>query len=333
MKSIAVLFAACAALVLSSCASHEKSYTNPLKTSEGNYIPVADPFVYGHDGVYYMTGSTALDEGFDYYTSDDMVTWKFMGSLFRPSKGHYGTSHFWAPEVKYYKGKFYLAYSSMDPESGLLLSALAVSDTPGGPFRELYAPWFNLGHSAIDCHIFVDDDETPYLYFSKNGVVNGVPFGENYAVQLSEDLSEFVGEPVLVGKVSQDWEKFDNVCNEGVFVIKKDGVYHMTYSANDTSYSRYGTGTAKAAHPLGPWVKDPENPILASDESKDVSGPGHASMVKSPGGDLYLVYHTHRTYNVPKPSWDRVVNIDKVYFDEKGGLRVKGPTRTPQVIR
>ena len=105
--------------------------------------------------------------------------------------------YFWAPEVKYYKGKFYLAYSSMDPESGLLLPALAVSDAPGGPFREMYAPWFNLGHSAIDCHIFVDDDGAPYLYFSKNGI--------NEPLRCSNTAPETSRSGIVLIKFASQW--------------------------------------------------------------------------------------------------------------------------------
>jgi hypothetical protein len=36
--------------------------------------------------------------------------------------------------------------------------------------RDLHAPWFDFGYSAIDGHIFVDDDDDkPYLCFSRNG--------------------------------------------------------------------------------------------------------------------------------------------------------------------
>lgn len=133
-----------------------------------------------------------------------------------------------------------MTYSCLEPERGVLLSCLAVSDRPEGPFEELYTPWFDLGFSAIDCDIFVDDDpqHTPYLYFSKNGNRDGYAFGENWVVRLKKDLSGFDGEPRLVSRASQPWELVNrerNRCNEGAFVFKRAGVYYMTYSANDTA--------------------------------------------------------------------------------------------------
>ncbi len=55
-------------------------------------------------------------------------------------------------ETKGRRGKFYMTYSAMNQASDppRLLIALAVSDRPDGPYRDLHAPWFDLGYSAID---------------------------------------------------------------------------------------------------------------------------------------------------------------------------------------
>ena len=175
------------AICVFGCARADKpAYTNPVLTTTGEYVAVADPFVYKHEGTYYLTGTTVQDAGFDYYTSTDLAVWEYQGSLFRKSSGHYGVAGFWAPEVKYYKGKFYLTYCALDAEKQRLLTSIAVSDTPNGPFRELHTPWFDLGYSVIDSHIFVDDDpdQTPYLFFSKNGMQDGYSYGINYVARL-----------------------------------------------------------------------------------------------------------------------------------------------------
>ena len=116
--------------------SKTATYTNPLKTVEGDTLRFGDPFMYKYGDTYYLTGTTA-ENGFDYYTSKDMVTWKYGGPLYRKSENHFGAGAFWAPEVEYYKGRFYLTYSCLDAKRGLLLSCLAVSDTPDGPFKDL----------------------------------------------------------------------------------------------------------------------------------------------------------------------------------------------------
>lgn len=88
---------------------------------------------------------------------------------------------------------------------------------------------------------------------------------------------------------------------------------------------------ATADKPLGPWVKANENPVAATNLAIGVSGPGHNSITHSPDGkELFIVYHSHAD---PKnPSGERVVNIDRLHFDDVGRLRIKGPTRSPQPI-
>ena len=216
------------AFFCSGTAVARQGYTNPVRDSNGDMVRVADPFVYRHDGVYYLIGTTRQHNGFDCYTSPDLVHWTFAGAAYTKPDGHYGSGSFWAPEVKYYNGKFYLTYSAYNPANRKLLSSLAVSDRPEGPYKDLYAPWFDFGYSAIDCHLFVDRDKahTPYLFFSRNTSIPGFASGENYVVQLTPDLSGFVGRPQMISQASQEWEMVDWAhCrgNEGPFVFYHKG--------------------------------------------------------------------------------------------------------------
>ena len=118
------------AFFCSGTAVARQGYTNPVRDSNGDMVRVADPFVYRHGGVYYLIGTTRQHNGFDCYTSPDLVHWTFAGAAYTKPDGHYGTGSFWAPEVKYYNGKFYLTYSAYNPANRKLLSSLAVSDQP-----------------------------------------------------------------------------------------------------------------------------------------------------------------------------------------------------------
>ncbi len=314
----------------------ESSYTNPLLDKDSAVLHLADPFVYKYDSLYYMTGTGGLQDGnFVCYVSSDLITWEKRGALYQKPAGHVSSSLFWAPEVKFYKGKFYLTYSCYFTDRNLMQTCLAVSDRPEGPFKDLYTPWFDLGYSAIDSHIFVDDDGIPYLYYSKNGMYDKAATGEIYVVKLKEDLSGLDGKPVFVSGASQEWERVAwerNRCNEGPSVFKRDGRYYMTYSGNDTGYEFYGVGVSTASHPLGPWVKYADNPLMTTDLSKGISSPGHNSLVEAPDGSLYIVYHRHADPHCQKPNWDRVVCMDRLYFDENGKLCTDGPTNTAQKV-
>jgi len=306
-------------------------YTNPVGDTP---LHMGDPFVIQHEGRYYLFGTNASNEGFKCWESTDLVHWVEKGWAYREADDSWAKSHYWAPEVKFHRGKFYMTYSAMSKIGGQsrLLIALAVSDKPEGPYRDLHAPWFDYGYSAIDGHIFVDDDGNSYLYFSRNGVQDGYSFGIIYGVALADDLSKPIGEPVKLMEADQPWEKVryaENRCNEGAFVLKHGGRYYMSYSANHTGFPHYGIGYATAEKPLGPWVKAAENPIAATNVDFGVSGPGHSGVTQSPDGkEMFIVYHTHA--DAEKPSDDRVVNIDRMGFDESGKLKITGPTRSPQ---
>jgi GH43 family beta-xylosidase len=295
---------------------------------------MGDPFVIQHNGTYYLFGTNASNEGFKCWESTDLVHWAEKGWAYRETDDSWAKSHYWAPEVEFFQGKFYMTYSAMNKTSDppRLLIALAVSDKPEGPYRDVHAPWLDFGYSAIDGHIFVDDDGEPYLYFSRNGVQDGYSFGIMYGVALADDLSKPIGEPVKLMEADQPWEKVryaENRCNEGAFVLKHGGRYCMTYSANHTGFPHYGIGYATADKPLGPWVKAKENPIAATNVDIGVSGPGHSCITRSPDGtEMFIVYHTHA--DAQKPSGDRVVNIDRIDFDDSDKLEIVGPTRSPQ---
>lgn len=316
------------------------TYQNPLMQG---HLLMGDPFVLRHDSTYYLYGTNAPGRGFITWTSRDLVHWDSLGFAYERTDSSYGQSNFWAPEVFYYPPheRFYLVYTTKHDKESPLNICLAQSERPEGPFKDLYTPWIDIeGWGRIDGHVFVDEDGTPFLYFDKVGVVGkpwekpstGYLYGLLYAVQLHPDLSSAVGEPVLCVQADQDWENPQSMhsrCNEGAYVLKHQGQYYLTYSANHYADPAYGIGYATASHPLGPWTKNPDNPLMATDSLRQFSGPGHNSFTTSPnGGELFMVYHAHADWQ--HPSGKRTVNIDRVHFDAAGRLVLEGPSRSAQ---
>jgi len=312
------------------------TYTNPV-----GGMTMGDPFVLYHDGLYYLVG-TAGRGGFLYWTSPNLVDWTEAGYAYVRPADHWGSRSFWAPEIRQYRGKFYMTYSCQPADQKGYRICLAVADSPAGPFVDLYAPWFDIGWSCIDADLFVDDDGTPYLYFDKVGVVGnphaqpstGYLYGVIYVARLKEDLSGLAGEPVLCIQADQPWEDPESMkvrCNEGAFVFKHGDTYYMTYSSGHYASPRYGIGYATAKSPLGPWTKARNNPLAVTDSSIGVSGPGHNSVTVSPDGtELFMVYHAHA--DPEHPGGRRTVNIDRLVIDQDGTLRLIGPTRSPQPL-
>jgi len=317
-----------------------RTYVNPV----GGKVNMGDPFVLRYGDRYYLYGTTAGD-GFKCWRSSNLVDWQPAGYAYKAGHRSWGGKTFWAPEVVYYKGKFYMVFSCQPAKDKEFTAriCLAVSDRPEGPFKDFRAPLFDDAGSYIDGHIFIDEDGSAYLFFDKVGTVgdawsegaNGYLYGIIYGVRLKDDLTGITGEPVKCLEVDQRWELGWSAgqprtrCDEGACVFKHDGKYYMTYSANYYADPNYGIGYATAAAPLGPWTKSKDNPMVRKDTSIGVSGPGHNSVTISPDGkELFMVYHTHADPN--RPSGERVVNIDRLVFDKDGKLKLIGPTRSGQ---
>jgi len=305
------------------------TYVNPV----GGDIRMGDPFVLYDNGTYTLVGTNYRD-GFEAFTSPDLVRWQSAGIIWRDDTGAC-RRNYWAPELHRYRGQYVLIFScQIDGPAGppTFRLGLAVADRPTGPYRTLKLPWFDTFGSTIDAHLFLDDGR-PYLFFDRVGSTDGVIWGRIFVVELDATLERALHEPVFVSGASQPWEKpgSRNETNEGAFVFKRDGRYYLTYSGNGYTDPDYGIGYETAASPLGPWTKALTNPILKRDERVAVSGPGHSSLVPSPDGtELFIVYHAHA--DPARPSGNRTVNIDRVRFGPDGRLEVLGPTRTPQPV-
>ncbi len=300
--------------------------TNPLPITG-----IGDPYVLRWDGVYYLYATSAPD-GFRVWHSADLSQWSEPVYCYRPGPDSFGESCFWAPEVYGWDGKFYMYYTAQwkgHAEEALRIG-LAVADNPLGPFRDVSAaPLFDLGYGVLDGHVFTDDDGQRYLYYSRAGanqIIDGKKEADIYVARLSRDGREVTGPHHRVLWASQPWERDpadDQYWNEGPFVLKHQGRYHMMYSANFYQSRRYGIGGAWADSPYGPFVKYPENPIVSYVEGR-VSGPGHNSVTIAPDGQgLLCVYHVHTDYH--HPSGDRQVCIDPLVFRD-GHIAVLGPT-------
>ncbi len=306
------------------------TYTNPL----GDTLSGADPAVLYNDGRYHLYATSAGD-GFRCWVSGDLAHWLPLGYAYRRARDSWGIGSFWAPEVVEHNGRFYMVYSAARTRNEGFRICLAVADEPTGPFVDTLAPWFDLGWSCIDGHVFEDSDGTPYLFFNRVDMkdsATGRRESKIFVARLDGDLSGIEGEPRLCLDSYQEWEDSSQTgdwCNEGAYVFKRGGVYYMTYSAGHYAHPGYSIGYATASAPLGPWRKAPGNPLLRMDAEAGVAGPGHNAVASSPdSSELFIIYHTHRAVGRVGP---RVICLDRL---EAAGdsLRVLGPSREPQPL-
>ena len=281
---------------------------------------IGDPQVLLYEGKYYSY-ATSSGEGFLVWESEDLVHWSEPTLCFR-AIDFWGKSHFWAPEVVYHNGKFIMHYTAQSRELDSLRLGVAVADDPKGPFTDVHGkPMFDFGYAAIDGSVLVSD-EGNYFYYSRDcseNIIGGVKTSQIYCVQLDDTLTNVIGEAQLMTTPDKEFEfkslNINHLWNEGPCVIYRDGKYIMNYSANFYASNDYAICVATADHPMGPWKKSVNNPVLS--RRGDLFGAGHNAFFTGLDGQLYTAFHIQT--NPDKPSGNRRTVIGKVEFSEKNG--------------
>ncbi|GGC27163.1 endo-1,4-beta-xylanase [Parapedobacter defluvii] len=283
------------------------------------HVFFGDPFILLHEGTYYAYG-TAEEDGIAVLVSQDLLTWEAVpgNRLALNKQDSWGDRWFWAPEVYAIDGKFYMYYTADEH------ICVATSDSPLGPFKQAEKKPMIAEEKCIDNSLFIDDDDKAYLFFDRfNDGLN------IWVAELEADLMTIDKEtmrPCI--HVSQEWETVWPRVNEGPFVIKHEGTYYLTYSANSYESPFYGIGFATADHPTGPWKKYEGNPVLQ--KPGDLVGVGHSAMFSDKEGNLCMVFHSHYSDTQIHP---RMMHISKVTFEKKNGkttLKVDENYLTPQ---
>jgi hypothetical protein len=304
-------------------------YRNPLVQN------IADPRIMraSTDGRYYL-----YPTGWKVYSSPDLVHWEDHGPALREEDIAWrGSVEPADPGALEHNGKFYLFYSFRVPNVRYY-GSVAESSSPLGPFVDNAPhPSYDFGISMLDPMVFKDDDGRLYLYYSWNlAPVGNHRESRIYGVELSNDLRTPIGEPVLLLKPDQSWEgACEPNCpdgaqrwNEAPYMVKHNGTYYLTYSANCYCNKNYAVGYATSQHPLGPFVKYENNPILSANYA-GVSGTGRSSLIQSPDGtEWFMAYHSH--IDPVQGGAPRQLNIDRMGFRKDGTMYVNGPTLTEQ---
>lgn len=252
-------------------------YTNPIK-KHGDF---ADPFVLRYQGRYYLY---CTNPGVKCWTSTDLLNWQYEGTVV-PEDEFPGLVPF-APEVVYENGCFYM-YTSPHGLGHYVLKR----ESPLGPFRKVTP---NIGHS-IDFSVFLDEDGRRYAYWADDEGILGceMPTPTSF------------GEPRLVGAYLYGW-------TEGPFVVKKDGIYHLTYTGNHFLSKGYRVCEGLSERPLGPYTDNERSPLLVRAEG-GVVGLGHSSTVLAP--DLTSHYIFYHNLNADK---SRDLNMERVLLERDG---------------
>lgn len=319
-----------------------KTYTNPVY--EGD---MPDPSVILYKGVYYAFGTTGTDrvDGriFTLLRSTNLVNWEKLGGALTPPSPN-PDYQYWAPEITFNDGKFYLYYAQGLFHPYRFENRVAVSTNPEGPYTDT-------GNVLMDCKSnlftidpfpFRDDDGQWYFFYSCDftNTDNGWHAGTGIMADKLIGMTNLAGDCHVVVRARYDWtlftahrwmavyqQTFDWHTVEGPYVLKHDGKYYCIYSGSAYSSIHYGLDCVEADHPLGPYTGQGDHARVLHDIPGHVRGPGHNDIVTGPDGHTqYFVYHAWN-----KEMTKRQMCIDKLVWTPDGP-RCQGPTYTPQPV-
>lgn len=293
-------------------------FTNPVFPGDA-----ADPGALRVGEYVYVVATESMYYGKSYrlgiLRSSDLVRWDVVGEVFPdrlPAWVDESAPSLWAPDLVYHDGKYYVYFSAREAPNRHGIG-VAWSDSPEGPWEFSDQPLV-VGDSFrhIDPMIFRDDDGTRYMYW-------GSAHGPILVQELSADGLSLVGEPRPVLHPAQGLPYQGLI--EAPWVIKREGYYYLFYSGN--SPGEYAISVARSESPLGPFYRNPRNPIV--EENEYFRAPGHNAIVQDDAGQDWILYHAYDRYRY---GVGRHLMLDKIEWVDgwpvvNGGL---GPSWTEQ---
>ncbi|HEX2640009.1 MAG TPA: glycoside hydrolase family 43 protein, partial [Pyrinomonadaceae bacterium] len=305
------------------------TYSNPVYNSS-----FPDPFVLKFGGTYfaYCTGHWKDGNVFGVLQSSNLVDWREIGGAMRPLDSD--APYYWAPEVTYHAGKFYLYYSVGNET--LMEIRLAVSDRPEGGFTDAGVR-LTFAEFAIDPHVFTDRDGSRYMFYATD-FLEHTHIGTGTVVDRMLAWDKLEGAPRPVTRAKYDWQVYDPQRKEkggvrwhtveGPFVLERKGRYYEMFSGGNWQNTTYGVSFASSDSVMtaGEWEQFSDGakvlPILRTVPERIV-GPGHNCVVYGPNNrELYCVYHRWTEAG-------RVLSIDRMDF-AGDRIFIIGATDTPQ---
>jgi arabinan endo-1,5-alpha-L-arabinosidase len=336
---------------LSGCATPQPrvaaTFANPVLDTD-----FPDPaIVRAPDGVYYVYATQSAGEGsvmrnIQVARSADLVRWTLIGDAL-PEKPAWAskTQDFWAPHVHRANGRYYLYYSAKpdaaltDQSRGLCL-AVATSDRPEGPFRDMGRP-LQCGQGFVNIDPFAYDDPDT----GKRLLYWGSGFGPIKVQELAPDRMSFAPGSTPIDLIpvdkSKDPDRYEQLV-EGAWLLKRNGWHYMFYSGDNCCGKNihYALLVARSRSATGPFetlasaTGAPTSVILARNDGW--IGPGHNSVVTDANGTDWVLYHAvdarrPRSKPADEVNTRRVMLLDRIVWRD-GWPRIEGnaPSSAPQ---
>ncbi|MCR5294611.1 MAG: family 43 glycosylhydrolase [Lachnospiraceae bacterium] len=287
-------------------APFEETYRNPIRRG---FFP--DPSVVAVGKDFYMVNSS-----FIYFPaipishSRDLIHWEIIGfAVTDPEKAGLneleGGRGFWAPDISYDNGTFYITATYRLNDGGRVLRRQIVvsANRPEGPYSE---PAF-IDEDGIDPSLFHEDGRH-YMLLNRGARL----------LELSSDCKRQISPARLLYYGSQKHAP------EGSHLLKKDGFYYLFQAEGGTGPGHRVTA-ARSRELYGIYEPCPYNPILRqTDPEAGLQRCGHGKPFKTPDGSWYMAYLCGRTLKGGYTILGRETALDPLTFTEDGWPLVNG---------
>ena len=275
-------------------------------------INIRDPFMLVHEGAYYLYGTRGETcwgpaDGFDVYVSRDLENWDGPFVCFHNDGSFWADRNYWAPEVYFYQGAFYMFASFKHPDVHRG-TAILRAESPMGPF---------VPHSdgcvtpkdweCLDGTLYISKAGKPYMVFCHEWVQAGD--GEVNAIPLTDDLRAAAGEPRLLFHASDaQWCQVKHH-SSGVSGCVTDGPF-MWRTADGTllclwaSFSEGGYTEAVAVSDNGEI-----DGHFTQVEPLFMDDGGHGMVFRGLDGQLYLTLHSPNAHLEERPFFHPIADV------------------------
>lgn len=282
-----------------------------LKYNEPWIMQRADPYVKKHtDGYYYFTASVPAYDRIIIRRSKTLAGLQEATEHTIWTKHEEGImgSHIWAPELHYLEGRWYIYFAAGDAEDVWRIRPYVLECEDENP---LTGKWKELGMMqsskddpfsfqgfSLDATVFEHKKELYFVWAEKAGVKSQV---SNLYIAKLETPWKLKTVQVLLSTPDYEWERVTFWVNEGPFVIKRNNKIFLTFSASSTG-SCYCVGMLEADEDSdlldsSSWKKYKE-PVLKTDSSRNIYGPGHNCFTIDENGNDIMVYHARVTEKI-----------------------------------
>ena len=276
-------------------------------------INIRDPFVLVHEGAYYLYGTRGETcwgpaDGFDVYVSRDLEDWDGPFVCFHNDGSFWADRNYWAPEVYFYQGAFFMFASFKHPDVHRG-TAILRAESPMGPF---------VPHSdgcvtpkdweCLDGTLYISKAGKPYMVFCHEWVQAGD--GEVNIIPLTDDLRAAAGEPRLLFHASDaSWCQVKHH-SSGVSGCVTDGPF-LWRTADGTllclwaSFSEGGYTEAVAVSDNGEI-----DGRFTQVEPLFMDDGGHGMVFRGLDGQLYLTLHSPNAHLEERPFFHPITERD-----------------------